>query len=337
MPITIRDVAKRLNLSITTVSRALDGYADVSDATRERVIRTAQEMGYAPNRVARQLRRHQSETIGYILPSSTPRFNDPFFITFLAGLGNEATLNNYDLLVSMASPAEENERQLYQRWVQSRRVDGFVLNRIQQHDWRVQYLVQENFPFVTLERTQDDWDYDSVEVNSQVGMIELITHLVEKGHQRIAYIGASTDLSLEASRFAGYRAGLAATAIEFDPQLVAEADMTRTGGYQAARSLLGLAFPPTAIACVNDLTAIGALKAAHERGLAVGKDLAISGFDGIEETESTQPPLTTLSQPVYEIACQLVNLLLKRITKSEGSVQRIQLAPQLVIRQSTDG
>jgi DNA-binding LacI/PurR family transcriptional regulator len=336
MPITIRDVAKRLNLSITTVSRALDGYTDVSDATREKVIRTAEELGYVPNRIARQLRKHKSETIGYILPTSTPRFNDPFFNTFMAGLGNEATLSNYDLLVSTANPGEENERQLYKRWVQGRRVDGFILNRMQLQDWRVQYLATKNFPFVTLERNLDEVEYDSVEVNGQAGMVELIAHLVEMGHQRIAYIGASANLSLEASRFQGYQAGLAATGIEFDEGLVVEGDMTRSGGYQAAQQLLELVSPPTAIACVNDLTAIGAMKVARERGMAVGKDLAISGFDGIEEAEGTQPPLTTLSQPIYEIACQLIKLLLTRLESPEIPYQHIQFSPELFIRQSTN-
>jgi LacI family transcriptional regulator len=336
MPITIRDVAKRLNLSITTVSRALDGYSDVSDATREKVIQTAEEMGYVPNRIARQLRKHKSETIGYILPTSTPRFNDPFFNTFLAGLGNEATLSNYDLLVSTANPAEENEQQLYKRWVRGRRVDGFILNRMQLHDWRVQYLAIENFPFVTLERTLDEIEYDSVEVNGQAGMTELISHLVEMGHRRIAYISASANLSLEASRFAGYQAGLAATGLEFDAGLVVEGDLTRNGGYQAAQRLLDLTSPPTAIACVNDLTAIGAMKAAHERGQVVGKDLAIAGFDGIEEAEGTHPPLTTLSQPIYEIACQLVKLLLIRLESPEIPPQRIRISPELLVRQSTN-
>lgn len=337
MPITIRDVAKRLNLSITTVSRALDGYADVSTTTRERVARVAQEMGYVPDHTARQMRRHKSETIGYILPASTPRFSDPFFSTFLAGLGNEATLHNYDLLVSTAPPADKNERQLYQRWVHGRRVDGFVLNRLQLHDWRVEYLAQEDFPFVTLERTLDDCEYDSVEVDNVAGMIQLVKHLAELGHQRIAYIGVTANLALEADRFKGFRAGLVATGIPFMESLLAAGDMTRAGGYQAAINLLKHKPQPTAIVCVNDLTAIGAMKAAHERGLVVGKDLAITGFDGIEEAENTQPPLTTLSQPIYEIACQLVKLLLSRMEKGNVTSQRIQLSPQLIIRASTNG
>ena len=337
MPVTIRDVAKRLNLSITTVSRALDGYPDVSTVTRERVTQVAQEMGYVPDHTARQLRRHKSETIGYILPASTPRFSDPFFSTFLAGLGNEATLHNYDLLVSTAPPADENERQLYQRWVQGRRVDGFVLNRLQLHDWRIEYLAQEGFPFVTLERSLDDCEYDSVEVDNVAGMIQLVKHLADLGHQRIAYIGVTANLVLEADRFKGFCAGLVAAGIPFMENLLAEGDMTRAGGYQAAINLLDQKPQPTAIVCVNDLTAIGSMKAAHEHGLVVGRDLAITGFDGIEEAENTQPPLTTLSQPIYEIACQLVKLLLSRMEKGNVTSQRIQLSPQLIIRASTTG
>ncbi len=117
MPITIRNVAKKLGLSITTVSRALDGYDDVADQTRARVIRTAREMGYVPSRAARQLRRQRADVIGYILPASGSQFTDPFFSLFIAGLGDEATSHNLDLLVSTAAPGGTAERQIYARWV----------------------------------------------------------------------------------------------------------------------------------------------------------------------------------------------------------------------------
>ncbi len=164
MGITIRDVAKKLNISITTVSRALDGYADVSEETRQLVVQTAHEMGYVPNQAARQLRRRRSDSIGYILPSDRPRFSDPFFAEFVAGLGDEAAVHGFDLLVSTAPPGSPAERQAYERWTQSRKVDGIVLNRIHLHDWRVQYLAQVQFPFVTLERSLD-LDYPAVEVD----------------------------------------------------------------------------------------------------------------------------------------------------------------------------
>src|SRR3990170_2545769 len=153
MPVTIRDVARRLKLSITTVSRALDGYPDVAEETRERVIRTAREMGYAPSRAARQLRRKRADTIGYIMPTSRPRFSDPFFLEFIAGLGDEAALHHVDLLMNTASPAGDEERTLYRQWVQSRRVDGVVLSRMRLDDWRAQYLTESDFPFVAFGRT----------------------------------------------------------------------------------------------------------------------------------------------------------------------------------------
>ena len=210
MPVTIRDVAHHLNLSITTVSRALDGYEDVAEETRQLVIRTAHEMGYVPNQAARQLRRRRSDTIGYILPTDTPRFSDPFFAEFVAGLGDEASAHGFDLLVSTAPPGSPAERQAYESWTHGRKVDGMVLNRMHLSDWRVQYLAQVQFPFVTLERSLDPHDYPSVEVNGRRWFRILIDHLVSLGHQRIAYIGASPDLKIQADRFAGYGDGLQA-------------------------------------------------------------------------------------------------------------------------------
>lgn len=203
MPVTIRDVAKRLRLSITTVSRALDGYDDVAAKTRQRVIRTAREMGYVPSRAARQLRRRRADAIGYILPTGRQHFTDPFFSEFIAGLGDEATLHNLDLLVSTAPPGRAAERQTYQRWVQGGRVDGIVLNRMRLRDWRAEYLAEDDFPFVAHGHTLLRVDYPYIEVDSRAGFKTLVTHLVERGHRRIAYIGAPRDITLQTERLAG--------------------------------------------------------------------------------------------------------------------------------------
>lgn len=337
MTITIRDVANRLNLSITTVSRALDGYDDVAEETRRLIIRTAHEMGYVPNQAARQLRRRRSDTIGYILPADTPRFADPFFAEFIAGLGVEAYAHGFDLLVSTAPPGSEIERQAYERWVHGRKVDGMVLNRLFLRDWRVQYLAQIEFPFVTLERSLDAFDYPSVEVNGRLWFKRLIDHLVSLGHRRIAYIGAGSELKIQADRFEGYRDGLESHGIVFDAGLAAEGDLTSEGGYRACVRLLGLPEPPTAIACVDDMTAMGALHAARELGRTVGRELAIAGFDGIEGFEHTQPPLTTINQPVYQIARRLVQMLAAQIAGKPLEEKLVQIEPRLEIRQSTTG
>ncbi len=334
---SIRDVAKRLNISITTVSRALDGYSDVAEATRQLVINTAQEMGYAPNRAARQLRRQRSDTIGYILPALAPQFADPFFSEFVSGLGDEAASHNFDLLVSTASPDSDSEKHRYEHWVQGRKADGMVLNRMRLHDWRVQYLVQTDLPFVSLERTLDKSDQASVEVDGWAGFKMLMAYLTAKGHRRIAYIGGPTNLKIQADRFKGYKKGLVAAGIPFDPELVVAGDTFHAGGYQAAQHLLARKQFPTAITCINDLTAIGVLHAASDRGIKVGLDLAVAGFDGIEEAEHTSPPLTTLSQPLYEIARNLVRMLVTTIQNLPLEERHILFQPELIIRESTGG
>ena len=334
---TIREVARQLNISITTVSRALDGYSDVAEDTRLLVIKTAQEMGYTPNRAARQLRRQVSDTIGYILPAHAPQFADPFFSEFVTGLGDEAALHNFDLLISTAAPDSDSEKNGYERWAQGRKVDGLVLNRMRLHDWRVQYLVRTGLPFVSLERTLDESDQASVEVDGRAGFKMLMAYLIAKGHKRIAYIGGPRNLKIQADRFDGYKKGLVAAGIPYDPKLVVEGDTFRGGGYQAAQRLLDLQPTPTAITCINDLTAIGVLHAASEGGLKVGRDLAVAGFDGIEDAEHTSPPLTTLNQPLYEIAGKLVKMLVATIQNLPLEERRIQLQPELLIRESTGG
>jgi len=335
MAVTIRDVAKRLGLSITTVSRALDGYDDVAAKTRERVIRMAREMGYVPSRAARQLRRQRADAIGYVLPASGPYLTDPFFSEFIAGLGDTATAHNLDLLISIAPPDTAAERRIYARWVQSRHVDGIILSRMRLRDWRVKYLTQNDFPFVAHGHTQMRTDFPYIELDSYTGFVQLVKHLAERGHRRIAYIGAPAKFTLQVERFAGYQQGLADARIRFDPTLVAEGDLTRTGGYLAAQRLLARRKRPTAIIGVNDLTAIGAMRAAREQGLVVGHDIAIAGYDGTEDSEHTDPPLTTLKQPIYDTAQQLVEMLLKRIVGKPIAEPHIILQPELIVREST--
>lgn len=335
MSITIRDVAKRLNLSITTVSRALDGYDDVSEKTRQRVIQVANEMGYTPSRNARQLRRKRTDTIGYIMPTSQPRFADPFFSEFIAGLGDEASVQNLDLLITRAPPDQESERFAYQRWVQGRRVDGIVLSRMRQDDWRVHYLHESRFPFVSFGRTNTPIDYPYIGVDGVGGVRRLIVHLVEQGHRSIAFISAPSNLTLQIDRFRGYQEGLAEAGLIFDERYVTEGDLTRNGGYWAAKKLLALKPAPTAIIGANDLTAIGVLRAAREMGITVGRELAVAGFDGIEDAEHTTPPLTTLNQPVYDCARRLVRMLIAIINNQALDEPHVLLQPELIIRDST--
>jgi DNA-binding LacI/PurR family transcriptional regulator len=333
---TIKDVAKILNLSITTVSRALDGYDDVAENTRQLVIETAREMGYVPNRAARQLRRQKAETIGFILPAIAKRFNEPFFTEFISGLGEALSGQNFDLLVANAT-SDEMERNLYQRWVNSRKVDGFVLNRIRKKDWRVQMLAAANIPFTAYGKSQDGVDYPHIRLDGAQGYTDLVSHLVASGFTRPAFIGGPQDLMSHMERLQWLKLALGKNNLPFDPLPIVLADMTSAGGYEAAKDLLTRAQPPNAILCINDETAFGALHAAHECRMNVGTDIAIAGFDGVQDSLHTEPPLTTLDVPVYAIARQLVIMLLALINGEPLTERQVKIQPKLLIRESTGG
>lgn len=336
MPTTIRDVAKKLSISIYTVSRALDGYEDVSDKTRQRVIKTASEMGYAPNRAARQLRRQKTETIGFIIPSIAKRFNEPFFTEFVSGLGEELSRNNYDLLVSNAT-TDDGERKLYDRWTNSRKVDGFILNRIRKHDWRVSYLSEWGIPFVGLGKSHDGIEYPYVHIEGADVYLDLIRHIQERGFSRFAFIGGPQDLMNHIDRLKWFKSTLKKCGLEVNPDHIVSADMSSTGSYEAVRTLLASSSPPDALLCVNDEMAYGALHAAHEQGFNVGRDVAIAGFDGLRDSIHTEPALTTLSIPIYDIAHELAIMLLKRLNDQDAEAQEIVITPELCIRASTGG
>ncbi|HZU87249.1 MAG TPA: LacI family DNA-binding transcriptional regulator [Anaerolineaceae bacterium] len=338
---TIREIARHLNLSITTVSRALDGYDDVAEATRLRVQQAAAQLGYVPNQAARQLRRQCSDTLGYILPSAAGTaqrrgFADSFFSEFIAGLGDETAAQGLNLLVSSAAPDSEAEKAAYCAWVQARKVDGILLNRVRLHDWRLRYLAEHDMPFASLENSLDGLDRPRVEVNNRTGMVELVTHLAQQGWRCLAMLSGTPELRLQAERMEGFRQGLQQNDLPFDSARVMHVPLTSQDGYAGAKSLLR-AYPEIdALVCINDEVAFGALHAAHELGRQVGHDLAVTGFDGVQDAAHCQPPLTTLDQPVYQIARTLVRLLVEAIhPPAEPAPRVVSLRPILLVRASS--
>jgi LacI family transcriptional regulator len=335
MAVTIRDIAQRLNLSIGAVSRALDGYPDISAETRQKVIQTAEEMGYVPNQAARALRRRKADSVGYILPANTPRFADPFFTEFLTGLGDETAVHPFDLLISIAPPGADAEKQLYRNWIQGHKVDGLILTHMHIHDWRTQFLHENQMPFTALGGTLDGLDFPHIEVDRQAGMTELITHLIQRNFQHIALVGGPIELKIQADQLDGYRLGLEAHGIPFRPEWVVSGDLTSSGGYLATQQLLQLPEPPDAVVCINDETAFGALHAAHEAGKWVGRNFAVAGFDGVQASKHSEPPLTSLDIPVYDVARQLVSMLVQEIGGQVPLPRKVIIQPKLLIRAST--
>ena len=333
MPVNLKDIAKRVGYSVTTVSRALAGYDDVAEPTRQLILKAASEMGYHPDATARHLRQRRTDTIGFVIPTHGPRFSDPFFSELLAGIGNEAARQEFDLLVSTRAPGAE-ELEVYRRIVMERRVDGLLVVRTRQQDQRIAYLVEQGFPFVAFGRSDLEAEFPYLDVDGEVGLRQLTQYLIDLGHRRIAYLNAPPNLMFASHRLEGYRAALVANHVPFDEYLIAVGELTERSGYAVGRDLLTRDERPTAIIACNDLMALGIISAAQSLGLAVGHDVSVAGFDDIPLAEHAHPPLTTVRQPIYEIGQRICEMLLSLLQGRVLEERHVLLKPQLAVRGS---
>ena len=334
MAVTLKDLAAQVGRSVTTVSRALAGYPDVSPTTRELVKKAALDLGYEPNPIAQQLQKKRTDTIALILPTYGPRLADPFFSEFLAGIGNEAATHGFDLLVSTRAPGDE-ENKAYLKNIRSRRVDGFIIVRTRRQDPRIAMLLEHNYPFVAFGRIEGENNFPMVDEDSEVGMQLLVKHLVEQGHTAIACIAAPSDFTFAYYRLKGFKDSLETYNLSINPAYIVEGDLTQRSGRDMGERLLSLPSPPTAIIACNDLMALGAINAAQARGLIIGKDVGIVGFDDIPLAEHNYPTLTTIHQPIYQIGTIVCRMLLQSIKGEPLSERQIILQPSLVVRQSS--
>jgi len=334
MAVTLKDIARHVGVSVTTVSRALGGYDDVAEETRQRILQAAREMGYRPNIIAQSLQRRRTNTVGFIIPTAGPRFSDPYFIEILTGIGDEAAEHEFDLLVSTRAPGA-HEREAYERMAGSRRVDGLLVVRTRCHDERITYLMEGGFPFVSFGRSDLDLDFPYVDVDGTKGLDEATQYLIDLGHRRIAYISAPLDLMFANYRLAGYKRAMERNGLPVQEEWIAIGRLTQEDGYREGSKLLKLEPAPTALVAANDLMALGVISAAQERGLTVGRDLAVVGFDDIPLAEHSHPPLTTVHQPIYDIGRMICRTLIQLI-QNENPVQRqVMLGPTLVVRESS--
>ena len=334
MPVTLKDIARETGYSVTTVSRALNDYDDVSAATKQLIRDAAQRLGYHPNVTAQHLQRRRTDTLGFIIPTAGPRFSDPFFIEFLTGIGNEASTYGYDLLVSTRSPGPE-EIDAYRRFVGGKRVDGLIIVRTRRQDPRIAYLLERHFPFVAFGRTDGDGEFPFVDEDGRAGIAQATQHLIDQGHRRIAFIAAAEYLMFAHERLAGYIETMRANGVQVDEGLILEGDLSQRSGRQATEHLLNLPKPPTAIMANNDLMALGAMAAIQAHGLVVGRDIAVTGFDDIPLAEHSHPPLTTVRQPIYQIGKMVSQMLIRTICGEPLEEEHIILEPTLIIRASS--
>ncbi|MBN1264223.1 MAG: LacI family DNA-binding transcriptional regulator [Anaerolineales bacterium] len=331
--ITLKTIARATGFSITTVSRALAGYSDVAESTRTTIKDTAEKLGYYPNLTARQLQRQRSDTIGLILPAHGPRYTDPYFNTIIAGIGDQLAEFGLDLLLSTHPPGGNDEMAAYRRLVEGRSIDGLIVVRTRIQDERIAYLDRSGFPFVCFGRSDMDIEFPYIDEDGEAGFYELTQYLISLGHTRIACISAPEGLLFARYRMAGFCKALEDAGLPCREEWIVYGNLSRKGGENAANQLLDLDETPTAILAANDLMAIGAITVAKEKGLEIGKDLSIAGFDDIPPAELYS--LTTLQQPIYEIGKQLTEMLHNQLQNIPIKNPHILLKPRLIIRDST--
>ncbi len=334
MPVTLKDIAERVGKSIPTVSRALADFDDISPQTRREVQRVAEEMGYEPNITARNLQKQRTDSIALILPSAnTLRFSDPFFSEFLSGVVEYIGQRGYNLNISTADAGDEED--VYLKHIRSRRFDGFILVRTHREDNRINLLQKHGVPFVAFGRTEHGNDFHLVDEDGRSGVRQIVDHLIALGHTRLACIAEPTDLTKSFHRVQGFIDGLQAHNLPYTPDLIVESNFRQRSGRQSALQLLDRPTPPTAIVACNDLLALGAINAVQERGLVVGQDVSITGFDDILLAEYANPPLTTVHQPAQQMGGMVAQMLTKIINGEPIEQNQVILTPSIIVRQST--
>ncbi len=306
---SLKQLAQTLGLSITTVSRALDGYGDVATGTRERVFAAAESTGYRPNSAARRLRRGLTEIVTLVLPAEPGHFNEPLYMELLGSVGETLAQHGYDLTLIAALPGPD-ELKTYHRLVEGRRTDAIIVVRTRREDARLHYLAQTGFPFVAMGRSDFAEPYAFVDGDGEAAFHDAVLRLAALGHRHVGHIAAPSTFMFAHLRRTGFANAIAQTGLTGE---IAEGVATEEGGYRAAVILLSRTPTPSALLCQTDRMAIGAMRAVRERRLSVGADIAIVGHDNISAAAFADPALATMELPIAATGRRLAEIALARI------------------------
>jgi LacI family transcriptional regulator len=292
----LKQLAQALGLSTTTVSRALNGYAEVSEATRVRVVAKAAELGYQPNLAARRLALQKAEAVGIIYPPSVGELGDPRFLEVLGGLNDGLSAAGVDLL--LVTTHQRDELSTYARMVHGRRIDALLVARTRVDDPRVDYLIGEGFPFIAYGRTARSAEHAWFDFDNAAGAAMAVRRLVEFGHRDIAYVHAPLDLSFARQRHDGYRAEMARLGVAADVARFVEGGLSRRSGYRAGQSLLAMPSRPTALIVDNNLAGLGVVRSLLDAGMVLGRDISVIVYDGVPDDNLLPSPIiTSVDQP----------------------------------------
>ncbi|MCX6220704.1 MAG: LacI family DNA-binding transcriptional regulator [Bacteroidia bacterium] len=330
--ITIKDIAKALNISASTVSRALKDHPDISRETKDAVNNLAAKLRYKPNAVALSLKNSKTNTIGVIIPEVVHFF----FSSVISGIEDVAYDAGYNVMVCQSNEMYSREI-INAQALDSNRVEGALVSISKEtHDFaHLLYLEENGIPLVFFDRAPEELDVDKVIIDDFRAAYNATTHLIETGCKRIAHLAAPQTLGIGIQRLAGYKKALGDHGIPYREDWVIVADSFELAG-DATRNLMHLPTPPDAIFAVNDMTAVGAMKTLQRMSIAVPQKVAIIGFSAGFFSDITTPTLSSVDQHGYEMGVEAAKLLLERIEKPvEGKHKTHYIDTHLVIREST--
>ncbi len=311
----LKQLAEHLNLSQTTVSRALNGYPEVSEETRRRVAAAARDFNYRPSPNATRLATGKSRTIGHVVPLSNHDMINPHFAEFIAGAGEAYADADYDMLMTVVDG--EREDMIYRNLAASRRVDGLIVHGPMVNDRRIKLLNDLQVPFVVHGRSQHpETGYSWLDVNNRRAFQRATELLIDLGHERIALVNGLENMGFADRRRRGYLEALDRRGIATDPDLMHSADMIEPYGYSAMTAMFDLPDPPSAVVASSMIPALGVVRAVQERGLQLGQDVSLIAYDDclsfIEDNREI-PLLTSIRSSIRKAGKRAAEILIQHI------------------------
>jgi LacI family transcriptional regulator len=324
--VTIQDVAKKARVSVSTVSRVLNGRVDVASNTQERILSVIENLGYTTNLAARSMRSHKKNLVGLIMPDIAY----PFAIEVMKGVNRAIAESEFDLLVYTTGDVRKSGRasheQKYVSLLTNSISDGVIIVAPVAGEFSM------DAPIVSIDPLASNPNYPAVHATNYQGALDAMDYLMRLGHKRIGFISGRAELESSNRRLMGYRAALEAAGIPIDENLIASGDYTTETGVSGARQLLALEKPPTAIFASNDQMAMGVFQLAEELGIRIPEDLSVIGFDNI--TESKYMGLTTVDQFISDMGYVATQMLIKIINGVPLDDQTYKMQTRLVMRNS---
>jgi DNA-binding LacI/PurR family transcriptional regulator len=331
---TIKDIARRLNISLSTVSRALRNHPDVNEKTKGKVLSIAREINYFPNSLAKGLKNQKTNTIGVIVPE----IEHHFFSAVISGI--ESVAYNADFTILVCQSNESYEREVINTHaLASNRVAGLLVS-ISQATKDVEHfkiLQKRDIPIVFFDRVSNDIQASKVIVDDYDGAYNAVNYLIEKGYKNIAYISGPEYISISRLREKGYRDALLKNNLPINDDLIVHGGFSEKDGIKAVYTLLQQKIRPDAIFAVNDPVAIGAFIGLREKNIRIPEDIALVGYSNNPVSSLIDPQITTVDQPAYEIGKTAAELVLEQINNgdSDFNPQTKTLKTKLIIRNST--